>query len=340
MKLVELKINILYVEDNPDDQLILRRTLKEQMPIEYELKTVDTATKGLNAIAKEGFDLIISDYRLPDMTGTELINELKKRGNKTPIILLTSKGSENVAVEAMKLGVQDYIIKEDIASKRLVDSIKEILLKSALPETVDTKTAKTIIALFAKNPTIQMDAVTALTSNPENEIPAAQLNSALKSLANMDIVKEEPSRSVIACPNCESVTPTLILECPECESTQITKEEALEHFDCGSIDFRTRFDKGDGSLVCPKCGKKLKVIGVDYRKIENWYRCINKHFFGQPNFKFVCSKCGGRFPLEGTRIEMLHNYNLTDNGQQMLKLSVKATELTEKNRGKDSSQKT
>ncbi|MGD2066182.1 MAG: recombinase zinc beta ribbon domain-containing protein, partial [Candidatus Bathyarchaeota archaeon] len=103
-------------------------------------------------------------------------------------------------------------------------------------------------------------------------------------------------------------------------------------------DFRSKFEK-DGVLVCPKCGKKLKVIGVDYRKIENWYRCSNKHVFGQPNFKFECSKCGGRFSLEDTRIEMLHKYNLTDSGRQMLKLGVKATEITGR-QDKKTSQKT
>jgi hypothetical protein len=119
----------------------------------------------------------------------------------------------------------------------------------------------------------------------------------------------------------------------------MTKEEALEHFDCGNIDFKTKFIKGEGSLVCPKCGKKLKVIGVDYRKIESWYRCSNSHFFGQPNFKFVCSNCDGRFPLEETRLDMLNNYKLTNSGSQILKLGVKAKELTQKSQDKKSSQK-
>jgi hypothetical protein len=254
--------------------------------------------------------------------------------------MVTSKGNENIAVEAMKLGVRDYINKEEIGSKRLIESINEILLESSLPETVDNETAKAILALFAKKPTIQIDSKSSLTSDPKSEVPAEQLATTLRNLAELKILEEEPSRSVITCPDCTSATSTLILECPECESTQMTKEEALEHFDCGNIDFRSKYDKGEGNLVCPKCGKKLKVIGVDYRKIENWYRCSNRHVFGQPNFKFECSNCGGRFPLEETRIEMLHNYSLTDSGRQMLKLSVKATELTEKKRNKKSSQKT
>jgi CheY-like chemotaxis protein len=308
------------------------------MPISYDLVAVDTGTKGLTKIEKENFDLLISDYRLPDMTGIEFVKQLKKKQNKIPIILATGKGSENVAVEAMKLGVRDYINKEDIGSTRLIDGIKEILLVSSLPETVDIEAAKTIIGLFAKNSTIHIESTSTLTTDPKSEIPAEKLASTLGTLAEIEILEQEPSRSVIACPDCQSATSTLILECPECESTQMTKEEALEHFDCGNIDFRSKFEKDEGVLVCPKCGKKLKVIGVDYRKIENWYRCSNNHVFGQPNFKFECSKCGGRFPLEDTRISMLYNYNLTDSGRQMLKLGVKATELTE-GKNKKASQK-
>jgi CheY-like chemotaxis protein/predicted RNA-binding Zn-ribbon protein involved in translation (DUF1610 family) len=333
-------MRILYVEDNPDDQLILQRSLKQKMPIDYDLITVDTAKKGLNKIEKETFDLLLLDYRLPDMTGIELIQELRKKQVKTPIILLTSKGSENIAVEAMKLGVRDYIVKEDIGSQRLVDSVKEALLKSTLPETVDVETAKSIAALFDKNPTIQIESACTLRSKPKSEIHTEKLLPTLKTLTEINIVEAEPSRSVVACPDCETPTTTLYLECPECESTQINKEEALEHFDCGNIDFRSKFDKGEGVLVCPKCGKKLKVIGVDYRKIENWYSCPNKHFFGQPNIKFECYKCNRRFSLEEAKLEMLHRYKLTKSGHQMLKLGIKATELTEKNPPKKPSQKT
>ncbi|PVX23104.1 MAG: hypothetical protein CW691_11585 [Candidatus Bathyarchaeum sp.] len=336
----ELKISILYVEDNPDDQLILKRSLKEKLPINFDLITVETATKGLKKVENENFDIIIFDYMLPDMSGIEFVQELKKKNVKTPTILVTSKGSETVAVNAMKLGVHDYIIKEEISSRRLVDSITELLLKSSLPETVDTETAKVIATIFDKNPTIYIESINVLRYKPANEIPAKKLISALKTLAEIKIVNALPSRSVIICPDCSSTTTTLHLECPECEITKMTKEEALEHFDCGNIDFRSNFEKGEGISICPKCGKKLKVIGVDYRKIENWYKCANKHFFGQPNFKFVCSKCNGRFTLEEANLDMLHNYNITTSGRQILKLGVKVTEMSEKSQDKKSSRKT
>lgn len=326
-----LKIRVLYVEDSPDDQLILKRSLTEKLPIDLDLVIVETAMDGLKKIEKENFDIIIFDYRLPDMTGIEFVQELKKKNSKTPTILVTSKGSEHVAVNAMKLGVRDYLTKEQIASGHLADSLKEILLESVLPKTVDIEMAKAISELFEKNSIIQLESFNVLTSNPKSEIPIEKLVPTLRNLADNKIVEAEASRSVVVCPECGSTTATLYLECPECESTKMTKEEALEHFDCGNIDFRSNFDKGEGISSCPKCGKKLKVIGVDYRKIENWYRCSNKHFFGQPNFKFSCSTCNGRFTVDEANLDLLHNYKLTASGRQTLQLGVKATKLTKKN---------
>ncbi|MCW4030302.1 MAG: response regulator [Candidatus Bathyarchaeota archaeon] len=122
----KLKLHILYVEDEPNDQLIMKHALKK-LPIDYDLTTVSTGREGLNEVEKKKFDLLLLDYMLPAMSGIELLNELQKRKVYTPIIFVTSKGSEKVAVEAIKLGVIDYIVKDEIGTNRLTDSITEII---------------------------------------------------------------------------------------------------------------------------------------------------------------------------------------------------------------------
>jgi DNA-binding response OmpR family regulator len=326
----ESKIRLLHVEDSPDDHLILKRGLEARLAIAYDLVNVNTGEKGLTEAEKGNFDIILLDYRLPDMTGIEFVRQMKRKHIQSQIILLTGKGSENIAVEAMKLGVRDYILKEDINKKRLTDSIKDIILESSLPDTIDLEVAKTITVMFSQKSCVTVDSVNILLSNPKAEIPVEQLITTLSALSDIDIVEVAPFRSVVSCPDCKTLAATFYIECPECESTRMYKEEAIEHFDCGNIDFRPKYDKGEGRLVCPKCGKRLKVIGVDYRKIENWYRCSNNHFFGQPAFKFVCSQCDRKFSIEEAMLEMLYSYELTKTGGQTLRLGVKATELAAK----------
>ena len=79
--------------------------------------------------------------------------------------------------------------------------------------------------------------------------------------------------------------------------------------------------------MCPKCGKKLKVLGVDFRKVEPWYSCSNGHFFGRPFLSFKCSICGEKYTLDEAIIKMLYMYQLADKGNQLLQLGLLDTEL-------------
>jgi CheY-like chemotaxis protein len=325
-----LKLRILHVEDNPNDQLILKHSLENNLPLDFDLTTVGTGKEGLDEIEKKKFDLIVLDYMLPAMTGIEFLNELQKRQIQTPIIFVTSKGSEKIAVEAMKFGVLDYIVKDEISSNRLTESIREIITKSSLPDEVDMETAKQIAALFAESSIIQTDVVETLNSEPKSQIPSEKLVSVLKKMVEVGILKAKPSRSVVACPSCGSLTASLRLQCPECGDVQLKKGESLEHLTCGHIDFDSMFEKGDGELVCPKCEKKLKMIGVDYRRIKSWYKCSQNHFFGQPVAGFICSFCKKDFTLENARLEMLQEYQLTEKGSDMLRLGLLGTGMTEK----------
>jgi CheY-like chemotaxis protein len=122
-----LKLRILYVEDDPNDQLIMKYALEKNLHLDFDLTTVSTGQEGLNEVENKKFDLLLLDYMLPAMTGIELLTELQKRKVHTPIIFVTSKGSEKIAVEAIKLGVIDYIVKDEIGTSRLIDSITEII---------------------------------------------------------------------------------------------------------------------------------------------------------------------------------------------------------------------
>jgi CheY-like chemotaxis protein len=110
-------INVLLIEDNPDDAEIIRINL-EKSNISYIVDVATTGKKGINKIEEKHYDIILLDYVLPDITGINLIEKIKKIKIKTPIIILTGTDDREVAVLAMKLGASDYLIKSvDLFSK-------------------------------------------------------------------------------------------------------------------------------------------------------------------------------------------------------------------------------
>ncbi len=95
-----------------DDELKIRRIL--QIMLESENYKTEQAKDGVEALKKmetADFDLIITDMKMPNMNGIELLEQIQKRDNTVPVIMMTAYGTIQTAVEAMKKGAYDYILK-------------------------------------------------------------------------------------------------------------------------------------------------------------------------------------------------------------------------------------
>jgi DNA-binding NtrC family response regulator len=102
------KPSILVVEDEPK----LRRLLELQLADEgFRPRTAETAESGLQLAGKEEFDLVLSDFKLPGMTGIDFLQALKRINSDLPVIIMTAYGTVEAAVEAMKAGAADYVLK-------------------------------------------------------------------------------------------------------------------------------------------------------------------------------------------------------------------------------------
>src|SRR5512147_1309440 len=102
-------LKVLVIDDSSDSR---------EFTVEYLLKPnnflVDVAEDGLTGLSKAlktTSDLILLDYELPKLNGVQVLRRLRECGIKTPVILMTSHGSEQLAVEVFLLGVQNYLIK-------------------------------------------------------------------------------------------------------------------------------------------------------------------------------------------------------------------------------------
>lgn len=107
------ELRILVIDDDEFDRKNVERSLRSLQPKPI-LTFATTAKEGLDRISKADFDCILLDYRLPGMDGGEMLTEIRKDGIKTPVIIMTSQGSEEIAVNMMKEGASHYMTKEQI----------------------------------------------------------------------------------------------------------------------------------------------------------------------------------------------------------------------------------
>lgn len=114
-------VRLLFVEDNIDDYEIVKH-MAENVGENIVMERACTGTEALKKVAGRDYDIIFLDYRLPDMDGLEFMR--RTDGLDTPIIFITGRGNETVAVEAVKRGACDYIRKDDINEKTLAGLIK------------------------------------------------------------------------------------------------------------------------------------------------------------------------------------------------------------------------
>ncbi|MGD1919692.1 MAG: ATP-binding protein [Pleurocapsa sp.] len=124
---------ILIVDDSAEDREVYRRYLNQEFFAAYKIVETESGREALEQIATIKPDIIILDYLLPDCDGLEFIEDLKTQIDAIPpIIMLTGQGNEIVAVEAMKRGTKDYLVKGQLTSKVLTNSVKNILQEDRL----------------------------------------------------------------------------------------------------------------------------------------------------------------------------------------------------------------
>ncbi len=102
-------VRILYLED---DIGLARLLVKKMERSGFSVEIANNGKTGLLMLEKSDYDVIITDQQMPEMSGLEVIQHLSKTGLMPPIIMVTGAGNEQIAVDAMKLGASDYIIKD------------------------------------------------------------------------------------------------------------------------------------------------------------------------------------------------------------------------------------
>jgi DNA-binding NtrC family response regulator len=122
---------ILIVDDDADTRARLEQALRESGD-GWEVRQAASATEGLARATDGDVECVVLDYRLPDTDGLACLREIRRLRPDVPVVMVTGSGSEDVAVDAMKLGAADYVVKQATYIQVVPGRVREALGRRAL----------------------------------------------------------------------------------------------------------------------------------------------------------------------------------------------------------------
>ncbi|MEO9525330.1 sigma-54-dependent transcriptional regulator [Marinobacter alexandrii] len=127
----ENRPSVLLVEDSPSNAMVYQSYLQS----DYSVRVTHTGSEALEQLAQNNFDVLITDVRLPDMSGLSILDKVQAETPLLPVIVITAHGSVDMVVDAMQRGASDFISKP-FDKARLEVTLRNILKKQKLEEVV------------------------------------------------------------------------------------------------------------------------------------------------------------------------------------------------------------
>lgn len=119
-------LRILLIDDNPDDRHLSERELRREFD-DLLVQHITNADEFDEALARGDFDLVITDFQLRWSDGLEILHAVRRRHADRPVIMFTATATQETAVEAMKSGLTDYVVKSPRHFARLPAAVTAAL---------------------------------------------------------------------------------------------------------------------------------------------------------------------------------------------------------------------
>ncbi|MGA9116668.1 MAG: response regulator [Bacteroidota bacterium] len=140
-------ITLLFVDDDRNYMVVAQSLLGRYQGRRFEIVWTQDGEAAIGELEKNrDIDLVLVDYFLPEVNGLEVVRRIRDRGIRTPIIFLTSNRDFELAIEAMKYGVEDYVVKDEAADSVLPRTIVNILERVALKRKIQEQQKAEILA--------------------------------------------------------------------------------------------------------------------------------------------------------------------------------------------------
>lgn len=119
----DMATQVLFVDDNPGDRQLVRLSLSES-PHPYRLECADRLSEGLKKLEQQRTDILLLDLNLPDSQGSVTLQKVINHAPHIPILVLTGADDDALAIEAVRNGAQDYIVKRQLDSHLLTRAMR------------------------------------------------------------------------------------------------------------------------------------------------------------------------------------------------------------------------
>lgn len=140
-------MHILLVEDSPTDADLLRRIFLGFSNEESSLTQVDRLTTAIAQCHENSYDVVLLDLGLPDCDGIETVTEFRANVPTVPVIVLTMMDDDELALQVMACGAQDYLIKDQITGQLLMRSIRYAIEREQISQQLRNSERSVISAL-------------------------------------------------------------------------------------------------------------------------------------------------------------------------------------------------
>jgi len=147
-------IRVLIIEDNPGDARLVQETLKGNSDPAYRLEWVDRLSSGLARLSDGGIDVLLLDLGLPDSRGLETLSRIQALAPTVPVVVLSGAEDEQLAVEAVRQGSQDYLVKAHANQHLLTRSLRYAIQRKQAAEALRASEERLRLAVAAANEAI------------------------------------------------------------------------------------------------------------------------------------------------------------------------------------------
>lgn len=286
------KTSILIIEDSPNVAVLIQDFLKK---LGYKkIQICKTGRDGIvtfkSLIKKVKTPLVFLDYNLPDMNGNEIMKELILLRPDVKIIISTADQETDESIrDTMRSGARAYLEKP-IRLQNLKEIMSVLEEEEKILDERHHDTSQRLQEVLQEYTQISLARIA--------EYCNTQIDDAMDTLKRFEAEgKIRPANDIreASCNVCGSLRIRQEFYCPYCKKTNFKQGKLIEHFSCGNFSIEESYKNN----ICPKCRKEIKIFGVDYRTVDNYYVCDDcNNKFPTLEQENVCLKCNNKFKIE------------------------------------------